>query len=127
MLFNVTLIHVVWKQFDLSVDEQEIKPGRQIELSMSGRPGAYVGLAAYDKALLLFNKNHDLFWEDFLKVFDGFHSYDTNEFDLFHVSIKSPTYISSEDLKGHNGLFVFKDHGTVCQDTGRLLCSKLQS
>uniref|UniRef100_A0A182I5M5 TEP1-F n=1 Tax=Anopheles arabiensis TaxID=7173 RepID=A0A182I5M5_ANOAR len=56
--------------FDLSVDEQEIKPGRQIELRMSGRPGAY---------------NHDLFWEDFLKVFDGFYSYDTNEFDLFHT------------------------------------------
>nr|XP_049465337.1 LOW QUALITY PROTEIN: alpha-1-macroglobulin-like [Anopheles coluzzii] len=70
--------------FDLSIDEQEIKPGRQIELSMSGRPGAYVGLAAYDKSLLLFNKNHDLFWEDFLKLFDGFHSYYTNEFDLFH-------------------------------------------
>uniref|UniRef100_A0A182X456 TEP1-F n=1 Tax=Anopheles quadriannulatus TaxID=34691 RepID=A0A182X456_ANOQN len=76
--------HELRNNFDLSVDEQEIKPGRQIELSMSGRPGAYVGLAAYDKALLLFNKNHDLFWEDFLKVFDGFHSYDTNEFDLFH-------------------------------------------
>uniref|UniRef100_A0A6E8W2J7 TEP1-F n=1 Tax=Anopheles coluzzii TaxID=1518534 RepID=A0A6E8W2J7_ANOCL len=71
--------------FDLSIDEYKIKPGRQIELSMSGRPGAYVGLAAYDKALLLFNQNHDLFWEDFLKVFDGFHSYDTNEFDLFHT------------------------------------------
>uniref|UniRef100_A0A182X471 Alpha-2-macroglobulin domain-containing protein n=1 Tax=Anopheles quadriannulatus TaxID=34691 RepID=A0A182X471_ANOQN len=70
--------------FDLSIDEQEIKPGRQIELSISGRPGAYVGLAAYDKALLLFNKNHDLFWEDIRQVFDGFHSYDTNEFDLFH-------------------------------------------
>ncbi|EAA05465.2 AGAP010832-PA [Anopheles gambiae str. PEST] len=76
---------VFHNNFTLSVDEQEIKPRRQIELSMSGRPGAYVGLAAYDKALLLFNKNHDLFWEDFLKVFDGFHSYDTNEFDLFHT------------------------------------------
>ena len=70
---------------------------------MSGRPGAYVGLAAYDKALLLFNQNHDLILDDFLKVFDGFHVHHEGEFDQLHVSIMSPTYISNEDLKGHNG------------------------
>ena len=59
-------------------------------LSMFGRPGAYVGLAAYDKALLLFNKNHDLFREDFLKVFDGFHTIAENDYDQMHVSMKSP-------------------------------------
>uniref|UniRef100_A0A182SAB1 TEP1-F n=1 Tax=Anopheles maculatus TaxID=74869 RepID=A0A182SAB1_9DIPT len=70
--------------FDLSIDEQEIKPGRQIELRMSGRPGAYVGLAAYDKGLLYYNKNHDLFWEDIMQVFDGFHAIVENEFDKIH-------------------------------------------
>uniref|UniRef100_A0A182YIZ6 TEP1-F n=1 Tax=Anopheles stephensi TaxID=30069 RepID=A0A182YIZ6_ANOST len=70
--------------FDLSIDEQEVKPGRQIELRMSGRPGAYVGLAAYDKGLLYYNKNHDLFWEDIMQVFDGFHAIDENEFDKIH-------------------------------------------
>ncbi|XP_049293332.1 CD109 antigen-like [Anopheles funestus] len=70
--------------FELSVDEQELKPGRQIGLRMSGRPGAYVGLAAYDKGLLYYNKNHDLFWEDAMQVFDGFHAIDENEFDKFN-------------------------------------------
>ncbi|XP_050079852.1 CD109 antigen-like [Anopheles maculipalpis] len=70
--------------FDLSIDEQEIKPGRQIELRMSGRPGAYVGLAAYDKGLLYYNKNHDLFWEDIMQVFDEFHAIVENEFDKIH-------------------------------------------
>ncbi|XP_061515835.1 thioester-containing protein 1 allele S3-like [Anopheles gambiae] len=76
---------VFHNNFTLSVDEQEIKPGRQIELSMSGRPGAYVGLAAYDKALLLFNQNHDLILDDFLKVFDGFHVHHEGEFDQLHT------------------------------------------
>ncbi|XP_040166996.1 A.superbus venom factor 1-like [Anopheles arabiensis] len=76
---------VFHNNFTLSIDEQEIKPGRQIELSMSGRPGAYVGLAAYDKALLLFNQNHDLILDDFLKVFDGFHVHHEGEFDQLHT------------------------------------------
>ncbi|XP_052895818.1 thioester-containing protein 1 allele S3-like [Anopheles moucheti] len=70
--------------FDLRIDEVEIKPGGQIELQMSGRPRAYVGLAAYDKALLYYNKKHDLFWEDVMREFDGFHKIDENEFDKFH-------------------------------------------
>uniref|UniRef100_A0A182TP91 Alpha-2-macroglobulin domain-containing protein n=1 Tax=Anopheles melas TaxID=34690 RepID=A0A182TP91_9DIPT len=72
-------------RFYLSIDEYKFKPGRQIELSMYGRPGAYVGLAAYGKALLLFNKNHDLSWEDFLKVFDGFHTIAENDYDQMHT------------------------------------------
>ncbi|XP_052891678.1 thioester-containing protein 1 allele S3-like [Anopheles moucheti] len=70
--------------FELNIDEAEIKPGGQIVLRMSGRPGAYVGLAAYDKALLYYNSNHDVFWEDVMREFDGFHKNDENEFDKFH-------------------------------------------
>ncbi|XP_041782749.1 CD109 antigen-like [Anopheles merus] len=96
--------------FDLSIDEQEIKPGRQIELSMSGRPGAYVGLAAYDKALLLFNKNHDLFWEDIGQVFDGFHAINENEFDIFHSlglfarTLDDILFDSANEKTGRNAL-----------------------
>uniref|UniRef100_A0A3F2YVY5 TEP1-F n=1 Tax=Anopheles dirus TaxID=7168 RepID=A0A3F2YVY5_9DIPT len=37
--------------FNLSIDENEIKPGRQIVLTVTGRPGSYVGLASYDASL----------------------------------------------------------------------------
>uniref|UniRef100_A0A182I5M6 TEP1-F n=1 Tax=Anopheles arabiensis TaxID=7173 RepID=A0A182I5M6_ANOAR len=51
---------VFHNNFTLSIDEQEIKPGRQIELSMSGRPGAYtMGLFARTLDDFLFqNYNH---------------------------------------------------------------------
>uniref|UniRef100_A0A4Y0BEE6 TEP1-F n=1 Tax=Anopheles funestus TaxID=62324 RepID=A0A4Y0BEE6_ANOFN len=70
--------------FELSIDKRNVKPGQQIELRMSGRPGAYVGLAAYDKSLLYYNANHDIFWEDVMQLFDGFHAIEENEFDMFH-------------------------------------------
>ncbi|XP_049293400.1 CD109 antigen-like [Anopheles funestus] len=69
--------------FELSIDKQNVKPGEQIELRMSGRPGAYVGLAAYDKSLLYYNANHDISWEDVMQLFEGFHAIDENEFDMF--------------------------------------------
>uniref|UniRef100_A0A182S4J2 TEP1-F n=1 Tax=Anopheles funestus TaxID=62324 RepID=A0A182S4J2_ANOFN len=70
--------------FELSIDKQQVKPGQQIELRMSGRPGAYVGLAVYDKSLLYYNANHDIFWKDVMQLYDGFHTIDENEFDKFH-------------------------------------------
>ncbi|XP_052895525.1 thioester-containing protein 1 allele S3-like [Anopheles moucheti] len=70
--------------FELNIDEAEIKPGGQIVLRMSGRPGAYVGLAAYDKGLLQFSSKHDLFWEDVMQLFDNFHAVNKNEFNVFH-------------------------------------------
>ncbi|XP_040167714.1 CD109 antigen-like [Anopheles arabiensis] len=86
---------VVWdsleidlKQFsnhlDIIIDEKELKPGQEIELLLKGRPSAYVGLAAYDKGLLAHSKQHDLFWEDVMQVFDTFHATDQNEFDVFN-------------------------------------------
>ncbi|XP_053670624.1 thioester-containing protein 1 allele S3-like [Anopheles nili] len=70
--------------FDLTLDENEVKPGNQIELRMSGRPGSYVALAAYDQSLLSYNNNHDVFWEDILQVFNGFHAIEPNEYDKLH-------------------------------------------
>uniref|UniRef100_A0A4Y0BF69 TEP1-F n=1 Tax=Anopheles funestus TaxID=62324 RepID=A0A4Y0BF69_ANOFN len=96
--------------FELSVDEQELKPGRQIGLRMSGRPGAYVGLAAYDKGLLYYNKNHDLFWKDAMQVFDGFHAIDENEFDkfnsmgLFGRTLDGIEFDGANDKSARNGL-----------------------
>uniref|UniRef100_A0A182VJD2 TEP1-F n=1 Tax=Anopheles merus TaxID=30066 RepID=A0A182VJD2_ANOME len=70
--------------FDLQIDRTEIRPGEQLQLNMRGRPGAFVALAAYDKSLLQYSNNHDIFWEDVWGVFDKFYSVERNEFDLFH-------------------------------------------
>uniref|UniRef100_A0A182THV7 TEP1-F n=1 Tax=Anopheles melas TaxID=34690 RepID=A0A182THV7_9DIPT len=70
--------------FDLQIDRTEIRPGDQLQLNMRGRPGAFVALAAYDKSLLQYSSNHDIFWEDVWAVFDKFYSVERNEFDLFH-------------------------------------------
>lgn len=76
-----------FEQLDIIIDEKELKPGQEIELLLKGRPSAYVGLAAYDKGLLAYSKQHDLFWEDVMQVFDTFHATDQNEFDVFNVMI----------------------------------------
>ncbi|XP_049293336.1 CD109 antigen-like isoform X3 [Anopheles funestus] len=96
--------------FELRVDEQELKSGEQIGVHISGRPGAYVGLAAYDKGLLYYNKNHDLFWEDAMQVFDGFHAIDENEFDkfnsmgLFGRTLDGIEFDGANDKSARNGL-----------------------
>uniref|UniRef100_A0A182NP76 TEP1-F n=1 Tax=Anopheles dirus TaxID=7168 RepID=A0A182NP76_9DIPT len=74
--------------FNLSIDENEIKPGRQIVLTVTGRPGSYVGLASYDASLVSYSRNHDLYWEDIERVFEEFHVSDDQDFDKFLVSIK---------------------------------------
>uniref|UniRef100_A0A182MGD2 TEP1-F n=1 Tax=Anopheles culicifacies TaxID=139723 RepID=A0A182MGD2_9DIPT len=70
--------------FTLTIDKLEVKPGEEIKLSMQGRPKAYVALAVYDKSLLQAGEEHDIFWEDILDVFHGFHAEQYNEFDPFH-------------------------------------------
>uniref|UniRef100_A0A182W9G4 TEP1-F n=1 Tax=Anopheles minimus TaxID=112268 RepID=A0A182W9G4_9DIPT len=69
---------------ELRIDEGEIKPGHEVKLLLKGRPNAYVWLAAYDKGLLQFSSNHDLFWKDVMQVFDDFHAVNHNEIDVFH-------------------------------------------
>uniref|UniRef100_A0A182P1U4 Alpha-macroglobulin receptor-binding domain-containing protein n=1 Tax=Anopheles epiroticus TaxID=199890 RepID=A0A182P1U4_9DIPT len=69
---------------EIRIDEKEVKPGREIELQLKGRPSAYVGLAAYDKGLLEFSKHHDMYWEDVMQVFNDFYAIDQNQFDPFH-------------------------------------------
>uniref|UniRef100_A0A4Y0BF41 TEP1-F n=1 Tax=Anopheles funestus TaxID=62324 RepID=A0A4Y0BF41_ANOFN len=96
--------------FELSIDKQNVKPGEQIELRMSGRPGAYVGLAAYDKSLLYYNANHDIFWEDVMQLFDGFHAFDENEFVEFHSTglfartLDDIEFSGSHDMSARHGL-----------------------
>ncbi|XP_052891713.1 thioester-containing protein 1 allele S3-like [Anopheles moucheti] len=68
----------------LNLNKQEVKPGQQIELSLSGQRGSYVGLVAYNKGLMYDNKNKDLFWEDIMRVYKGIGPSVENEFDKFH-------------------------------------------
>uniref|UniRef100_A0A182SZH6 TEP1-F n=1 Tax=Anopheles maculatus TaxID=74869 RepID=A0A182SZH6_9DIPT len=69
--------------FNFKIDKTSVQPGETLQLQMSGRPGAYVALAAYDKSLLQATSNHDIFWQDILDVFNGFHMFQQNEFDFF--------------------------------------------
>ncbi|KFB47009.1 thioester-containing protein I [Anopheles sinensis] len=69
--------------FKLRVQDKEAKPGSQLNLHMEGRPGSYVGLAAYDRSLLQHNTNHDVLWKDILDIFNRFHAISQNEFDPF--------------------------------------------
>ncbi|XP_049293397.1 CD109 antigen-like [Anopheles funestus] len=92
--------------FELSIDKQHVKPGEQIELRMSGRPGAYVGLAAYDKNLLYYNANHDIFWEDVMQLFEGFHTIEENEFHstgLFARTLDDIKFSGSHDMSARHG------------------------
>uniref|UniRef100_A0A4Y0BF39 TEP1-F n=1 Tax=Anopheles funestus TaxID=62324 RepID=A0A4Y0BF39_ANOFN len=96
--------------FELSIDKQHVKPGEQIKLRMSGRPGAYVGLAAYDKSLLNYNANHDIFWEDVMQLLEGFHAIDENEFDKFHSTglflrtLDDIKFNEAHDMSARHGL-----------------------
>ncbi|XP_049293334.1 CD109 antigen-like [Anopheles funestus] len=69
--------------FNIKIDTKQVKPGEQLQLNMKGRPGAYVALAAYDKSVLQFSTEHDIFWQDILDVFNGFHTHQRNEYDFF--------------------------------------------
>ncbi|ETN59728.1 thioester-containing protein [Anopheles darlingi] len=69
--------------FTMKLDKTVLKPGQELRLRMTGLAGSYVALAAYDKSLLQFGQQHDLFWKDALAVLAGFHAIDDNSFDLF--------------------------------------------
>ncbi|XP_049299713.1 CD109 antigen-like [Anopheles funestus] len=84
LVYDCLDIDFVGLHFDFSIDKQEARPGQQIELRLSGRSGAYVGLAAYEKSKLYYNQHHDLFWEDLTRLYNGFGSYNEKEFDMFH-------------------------------------------
>uniref|UniRef100_A0A182NVA1 TEP1-F n=1 Tax=Anopheles dirus TaxID=7168 RepID=A0A182NVA1_9DIPT len=75
--------------FEMNITQKTLEPGKQLEINMRGRPGAYVALAAYDQSLLQHSSTHDLFWQDIVNTFDGLNGLEYNEFDHFHVRIDS--------------------------------------
>ncbi|XP_053668194.1 thioester-containing protein 1 allele S3-like [Anopheles marshallii] len=67
------------------IDKQTAEPGQQIELQLSGRPGAYVGLAAHNKGSMYRNEDNDSFWDDIMRMYDGYGSNVENvKVDKFH-------------------------------------------
>lgn len=90
--------------FKMTIDEQdrEVKPGRQIELIMQGRPRSYVALAAYDKSLLQHNDNHDVNWGNIEAVFDDFHEIEHNEYDKIHSMGLFARTLDSFQFEGAN-------------------------
>uniref|UniRef100_A0A4Y0BED1 TEP1-F n=1 Tax=Anopheles funestus TaxID=62324 RepID=A0A4Y0BED1_ANOFN len=95
----------------MSINKQEVKPGQEIEILVSGRPGAYIGLAAYDKDVLDFNQNHDLFWKDIMRVYNGFGLNVENEFDkfssmgVFVTTLDDITFNEAHDMLAREGLY----------------------
>uniref|UniRef100_A0A182P1U7 TEP1-F n=1 Tax=Anopheles epiroticus TaxID=199890 RepID=A0A182P1U7_9DIPT len=65
-------------KFDVTISQEQVAPGQQIVLNISGPSGAYVALAAYDKGLATFSECHDIFWKDAMQIIDE------NEFDRFN-------------------------------------------
>ncbi|XP_049293398.1 CD109 antigen-like [Anopheles funestus] len=116
---NKTVLHDVLDiDFDellnkikMSINKQEVKPGQEIEILMSGRPGSYVGLAAYVKDVLEFNQNHDLFWKDIMRVYNGFGLNVENEFDkfssmgVFVTTLDDITFNEAHDMLAREGLY----------------------
>ncbi|XP_049293396.1 CD109 antigen-like [Anopheles funestus] len=106
-VLNKTLLHDVLDiDFDellnkikMSINMQEVKPGQEIEILLSGRPGAYIGLAAYDKDVLDFNQNHDLFWKDIMRVYNGFGPNVGNEYDMFTSQSMGVFVTTLDDIK----------------------------
>uniref|UniRef100_A0A4Y0BE18 TEP1-F n=1 Tax=Anopheles funestus TaxID=62324 RepID=A0A4Y0BE18_ANOFN len=119
-VLNKTLVHDVLEiNFDelqnkikMSINKQEVKPGQEIEILMSGRPGAYIGLAAYDKDVLNFNQNHDLFWKDIMRVYNGFGPNVENEFDkfssmgVFVTTLDDIKFNEAHDMLAREGLYI---------------------
>uniref|UniRef100_A0A4Y0BF04 TEP1-F n=1 Tax=Anopheles funestus TaxID=62324 RepID=A0A4Y0BF04_ANOFN len=104
--------------FELSIDKQNVRPGQQIELRMSGRPGAYVGLAAYDKSLLYYNANHDIFWEDVMQLYDGFHAIDENVFDEVYntdLFLRTLDDIEFEEIPSKSARAALQIYNTIHQ------------
>ncbi|XP_053668192.1 thioester-containing protein 1 allele S3-like [Anopheles marshallii] len=67
------------------IDKQTAEPGQQIELQLSGRPGAYVGLAAHNKGSMYRNEDNDSFWDDIMRMYNGYGSNAENvKVDKFH-------------------------------------------
>uniref|UniRef100_A0A2M4B9P0 TEP1-F n=2 Tax=Anopheles marajoara TaxID=58244 RepID=A0A2M4B9P0_9DIPT len=83
-------VDVVVKEFlnnfdiRIAADKSDtFRPDNQIEFNLVGRPEAYVALASYDKSVLQHGSSHDIGLDDIWRVFEGFHSPESNQFDVF--------------------------------------------
>ncbi|XP_050095111.1 CD109 antigen-like [Anopheles aquasalis] len=70
--------------FELRLKEDEVSPGSEIELLVTGPQRAYVALASYDQSLLQHGQEHDIVREDIWKFIDELHTTETNDFEHFH-------------------------------------------
>uniref|UniRef100_A0A182NGI1 TEP1-F n=1 Tax=Anopheles dirus TaxID=7168 RepID=A0A182NGI1_9DIPT len=97
--------------FDIIVDENVFKLGHETVIKLKGRPGSYVGLAAYDKSLLDISKHHDIFWKSIEEIFNRFHPIHANDADLFHstglfVRTNSYTVLSLRGSSERSGYYI---------------------
>uniref|UniRef100_A0A2M4DRR5 TEP1-F n=1 Tax=Anopheles darlingi TaxID=43151 RepID=A0A2M4DRR5_ANODA len=70
--------------FDLRMKQNEVSPGSQIELLVTGPQRAYVALASYDQSLLQHGREHDIAREDIWKFVDNFNTIESDDYETFH-------------------------------------------
>uniref|UniRef100_A0A182NV61 Alpha-2-macroglobulin domain-containing protein n=1 Tax=Anopheles dirus TaxID=7168 RepID=A0A182NV61_9DIPT len=68
---------------DIIVEKNVFKLGDETEFILRGRPGSYVGLAAYDMNLLDVSKHHGINVKDMEEMYNRFHVIHPNELDSF--------------------------------------------
>uniref|UniRef100_A0AAG5D6V6 TEP1-F n=2 Tax=Anopheles atroparvus TaxID=41427 RepID=A0AAG5D6V6_ANOAO len=91
--------------FKVYIQNKEVKPATEINLDVRGPPGSYVALAAYDESLLQHNTNHDVLWEDIVKLFNHFHLISDNEYDPIHSMGLFARAMDNIQIEGASGQF----------------------
>uniref|UniRef100_A0A182JMD8 Alpha-2-macroglobulin domain-containing protein n=1 Tax=Anopheles atroparvus TaxID=41427 RepID=A0A182JMD8_ANOAO len=93
--------------FDMDIENKEVKPPGRIQLNIRGRPGSYVALAAYDKTLRQSRSGFDFSWHDVEQLYAQFHVNDFNQYDILQsigiFARASRGLTSSRDMEGRYG------------------------
>ncbi|XP_049546578.1 uncharacterized protein LOC125957731 [Anopheles darlingi] len=77
-----------------NISEDGVDPGDEIELSIRGRPGAFIALAAYDQRFLQYTNHriyiqysyHDIFLNNIWYMFNSFHSHKSMDYYVLGVT-----------------------------------------
>jgi Alpha-2-macroglobulin bait region domain len=61
------------KQLNLQISKTKVKPGEDLEISLTGRPNSFVGLLGIDQSILFLKKGNDIQPSTILEELEKFH------------------------------------------------------
>jgi CD109 antigen len=61
------------KQLNLQISKTKVKPGEDLEISLTGRPNSFVGLLGIDQSILFLKKGNDIEPSTILEELEKFH------------------------------------------------------